>query len=227
MYSRVPLSSKRMLSSSDAALQLIQWVEFIRDSSSTDGHDLEGLKKVHAPVPKRWDTRPKRNAKTQNAAVQAMPVYTTRLTAEVACQTDAPVGFPEDQDSDYSPADDLSVVGDGANKRVSDDLGHESGLRGVASMRTFYDPPPMQYNTVHSLLLKEVTATNVYDFPSYVRDLGPLVQHLARRVIWDTDRGAIVADEVIHDQSMKMCLRDSLPVDVFNTGFSINELLLQ
>ena len=82
-------------------------------------------------------------------------------------------------------------------------------------MRSFYDPPPMQYNTVHSLLLKEVTATNVYGFPSYVRDLGPLVQHLARRVIWDTDRGAIVADEFIHDQSMTMCLRDSLPVDVY------------
>ena len=83
-------------------------------------------------------------------------------------------------------------------------------------MSSIYDPPPMQYKTVQSLLLKEVTAVNVYGFPSYVRDLGPLVQHLARRVIWDTDRGAIVADEVIHDQSMTMCLRDSLPVDVYN-----------
>ena len=83
-------------------------------------------------------------------------------------------------------------------------------------MRSFYESPPMQYQAASSLLLKEVIAQNIYGFPSYVRDLGPLVQHLARRVIWDTDRGTIVADEIIHDQSMTMCLRDSLPVDVYN-----------
>ena len=123
-----------------------------------------------------------------------MPVVSTKATTEVACQPDAPVEISEVRT-----------------------------LRGVAAANKdlFYEqstrvPPQMQFHTDDSLLLKEVTATNVYGFPSYVRDLAPLVQHLARRVIWDTDRGTIVADEVIHDQSMTMCLRDSLPVDVYN-----------
>ena len=64
--------------------------------------------------------------------------------------------------------------------------------------------------------MKEVAASNIHGIPSYVRDLGPLVQQLARRDIWDTNREIIVGDEAIHGRSMTMCLRDSLPTDVYN-----------
>ena len=56
--------------------------------------DLTDLKEENTPMPKTWFPKPKRKARSQNAAVQAVQVVSSKTTSEDACQTDATVEPP-------------------------------------------------------------------------------------------------------------------------------------
>ena len=51
--------------------------------------EISNLKDPHTPLPKGYVPQPRRKARSQNAAVQAVQVVSLKITSEVACQTDA------------------------------------------------------------------------------------------------------------------------------------------
>ena len=128
-----------------------------------------------------------------------------------------PVCLPKAMPASLSPGHCGGISNDmNARKSYDDRLTLEPTFTDKSYAHRWELPPVVEERIRSSLLMHETTASNVSTVPSYARDLGAQSKHLARRVIWDTDRDLIISDDIIYGSAMLQNMRTNVPPDVLN-----------